>query len=108
MIIAVKQSLHRMMSHLQLIGSYLELAQYDKAHAMMPETIKEMHALASSLNGLVGPVMTVPEGGAVVVPHGSTVVSFEDVNVDVDRKEVRSVEKSEVRSGYGDENPKTK
>jgi hypothetical protein len=52
--------------------------------------------------------MTVPKDGAVVVPHGSTVVSHEDVNVDVDSDEVRSVDRSEVRAGYGDDNPKTK
>jgi hypothetical protein len=52
--------------------------------------------------------MTVPENGAVVVPHGSTVVSYEDVNVDVGRDEVRAVENNEVRTGYGNDNPKTK
>jgi hypothetical protein len=36
------------------------------------------------------------------------VVSYEDVNVDVGRNEVRSVDKDEIRAGYGDENPKTK
>jgi hypothetical protein len=43
--------------------------------------------------------MTVPEDGAVVVPHGSRVVSHEDVNVDIDSNEVRSVDKDEVRDG---------
>jgi len=52
--------------------------------------------------------MTVPKDGAVVVPHGSTVVSYEDVNVDVDSDEVGSVDKNEVRSGHGNDNPKTK
>ena len=52
--------------------------------------------------------MTVPENGAVVVPHGSRVVSHEDVNVDVDSDEVRTVDKNEVRAGYGNDNPKTK
>jgi hypothetical protein len=52
--------------------------------------------------------MTVPKDGAVVVPHGSTVVSHEDVNVDVGSNEVRSVDKNEVRAGYGNDNPKTK
>jgi hypothetical protein len=33
--------------------------------------------------------MTVRENGAVVVPHGSPVVSYEDVNVDVDSDEVQ-------------------
>jgi hypothetical protein len=45
--------------------------------------------------------MTVPRGGAVVVPHGSTVVSHEDVNVDVDSREARSVDKHEIRAGHG-------
>ena len=52
--------------------------------------------------------MTVPENGAVVVPHGSTVVSYEDVNVDVGSDEVQAVDQNEVRSGCGDDNPKTK
>jgi hypothetical protein len=108
MVRAVKQSVHRMMNHLQLIGSYLELAEYKKAQAIMRETIKEIHALATSLDGLASMVMTVPQGGAVVVPHGSTVVSYEDVNVDVDSSEVRSVGKDAVRAGHGNENPKTK
>jgi len=52
--------------------------------------------------------MTVSEDGAVVVAHGSTVVSHEEVNVDVDRGEVRSVDKTEVRAGNGNDNQKTK
>jgi hypothetical protein len=63
-------------------------------------------ALATSLTGLANAAMTVPEHGAVVVPHGSTVVSYEDV--DVDRDEVRSVEQVEIRAGCGNDNPKTK
>jgi hypothetical protein len=45
---------------------------------------------------------------AIVVPHGSRVVSDEDVNVDIDSDEVRSVDKEEVRDGYGNDNPKMK
>src|ERR1700680_1548582 len=52
--------------------------------------------------------MALRDDGEVVVPHGSTVVSHEDVNVDVDSDEVRSVDKSEVRAGHGHDNPKTK
>jgi hypothetical protein len=69
---------------------------------------RNCHALATSLTGLANVGMTVPEDGAVVVPHGSTVVSHEDVNVDVDSDEVRSVDKNEVRAGHGHDNPKTK
>jgi hypothetical protein len=36
------------------------------------------------------------------------VVSYEDVNVDINSDEVQSVEKDEVRDGYGNDNPKTK
>jgi hypothetical protein len=108
MLKAVKESVHRMTSHLQLISGYLEMEDYTRALGKTRETIKEMHALATSLTGLANVGMTVPKDGAVVVPHGSTVVSHEDVNVDVDSDEVRSVDKSEVRAGFGHDNPKTK
>lgn len=108
MLKAVKQSVHRMTSHLQLISGYLEIEDYTKALGTTKETIKEIHALETSLAGLANVGMTVPENGAVVVPHGSTVVSHEDVNVDVDSDEVRSVDKTEVRAGCDNDNPKTK
>jgi hypothetical protein len=108
MLKSVKESIHRMTSHLQLISAYLEMEDYTRALGKTKETIKELHALATSLTGLANVGMTVPKDGAVVVPHGSTVVSHEDVNVDVDSDEVRSVDRSEVRAGYGDDNPKTK
>ena len=108
MLSAVKQSVHRMTSHLQVISSYLEMKDYNKALSRTKESIKEMHALEASLTGLANLGMTVPENGAVVVPHGSTVVSHEDVNVDVGSDEVRAVDQNEVRSGCGNDNPKTK
>ncbi len=85
-----------------------EMEDYTKALGKTRETIKELHALATSLAGLANVGMTVPQDGAVVVPHGSTVVRHEDVNVDVDSDEVRSVDENEVRAGHGNDNPKTK
>jgi hypothetical protein len=108
MLKAVKDSVHRMTSHLQLISTYLEMEDYTKALGKTRETIQELHALATSLTGLANMGMTVPQDGAVVVPHGSTVVSYEDVNVDVDKDEVRAVDKNEVLAGHGNDNPKTK
>jgi hypothetical protein len=108
MLKAVKDSVHRMTSHLQLISGYLEMEDYTRALVKTKETMNELHALATSLTGLANEGMTVPKDGAVVVPHGSTVVSHEDVNVDVGSDEVRSVDKNEVRAGYGNDNPKTK
>jgi hypothetical protein len=105
---AVKESVHRMAGHLQLISGYLEMEDYTKALGKTKETINELHALAKSLTGLANLGMTVPTDGAVVVPHGSTVVSYEDVNVVVDSDEVRSVYKTEVIPGHGSDNPKTK
>jgi hypothetical protein len=52
MLKAVKQLVHRMTNHLQLISGYLELEDYIKAMGKTRETIKEMHAVATSLNGL--------------------------------------------------------
>jgi hypothetical protein len=108
MLKAVKQSVHRMTSHLQLMSGYLEMKDYSKALGQTKETLKEMHALETSLAVLAKVGMTVPMNGAVVVPHGSTVVSYEDVNVDVNSNEVRTVDKNEVRAGCGEDNPKTK
>ena len=108
MLKAVKEAVHRMTSHLQLMSGYLEMKDYSKALGQTKETLKEMHALETSLAVLAKVGMTVPENGAVVVPHGSTVVSYEDVNVDVNSNEVRTVDKNEVRAGCGDDNPKTK
>jgi hypothetical protein len=81
---------------------------YTKALGRTKENIKEMLALEASLTGLANVGMTVPKDGAVVVPHGSALVSHEDVNVDVDSDEVRAVDKNEVRESYGNDNPKTK
>ena len=108
MITAVRQSVHKMTNYLQLISHYLEMGDNKKAHAKTKETVKEMHALAKSLTGLAIRGMTVPQDGAVVVPHGSRVVSCEDVNVEIDSDEVQSVNKEEVRDGRGSDNPKTK
>ena len=108
MLKAVKDSVHRMTSHLQLISTYLEMEDYTKALGKTRETMRELHALATSLTGLANMGMTVPQDGAVVVPHGSTVVSYEDVNVDVDKDEVRAVDRNEVLAGHGNDNPKTK
>jgi hypothetical protein len=108
MLKSVKESVRKMTSHLQLISGYLEIEDYTRALAKTRETVKELHALAESLTALTSGGMTVPKDGAVVVPHGSMVVSYEDVNVDVGRDEVRSVAKDEVRAGHGADNPKTK
>lgn len=108
MLTSVKESVRRMTSQLQLISGYLEMEDYPKALAKTRETVKELHQLAESLTGLANKAMTVPKEGAVVVPHGSTVVSYEDVNIDISSDEVRSVGKNEVRAGRGEDNPKTK
>src|SRR6202040_2244214 len=77
MLKAVQESVHRMTSHLQLISGYLEMEDYTNALEKTRATIKELRALAKSLTGLANLGMTVPKDGAVVVPHGSTVVSYE-------------------------------
>jgi hypothetical protein len=105
---AVRQLLHRMTSHLQLINGSLELEDYTKALKKTKETLRELDALATSLMVLTDVGMTVPEDGAVAVPHGSRMVSYEDMNVDINSDEVPSVGKDEVHDGYGNDNPKTK
>jgi hypothetical protein len=105
---SVKESVRRMRTHLRLISGYLEMEDYTKALAKIRETVKELHTLADRLTGMASVGMTVPKEGAVVVPHGSRVVSYEDVNADIGKDEVQSVGKNEVRAGCGNDNPKTK
>ena len=108
MLNSVKESVHKMTSQLQLISGFLEMQDYKQALSKTKETIQLLHALSASLTLLANPGMTVPKDGAVVVPHGSRVVSYEDVNVDVDKDEVRAVDKNEVLAGHGNDNPRTK
>jgi hypothetical protein len=48
MLKTVKESVHRMTSHLQLINGYLEMEDYAKALGKTGDAIKELHALASN------------------------------------------------------------
>lgn len=102
----VKKTVHRLTDRLQAILGYLELSQYHKALSVTKETITELRLLAKQLTGMC---MTLPSvGSVVVVPHGTRVVSHEDVNVDVAPNEVRVVLDSDVRKGHGTANKKTK
>jgi hypothetical protein len=47
MLKAVKESVHKMTSHLQLISGDLEMEDYTTALGKTGETIKELHALAT-------------------------------------------------------------
>ena len=67
---------------------------------MTSGSIKQMHALGQESNGgWRNWGVTVSKREAVMVPHGSTVVGYEDLNVDLDRRKQRSVDKEEIRSG---------
>jgi hypothetical protein len=63
MLKSVKESVHRMTNHLQLISVYLEIEDYTRALAKTRESVKELHKLAESLTGLASGGMTVPEEG---------------------------------------------
>jgi hypothetical protein len=102
----LKQSVHRLTNKLQAILGFLELEQYEKALKAAKETIAELHRMVAAIAGMC--VMLPKDGSVVVVPHGTRVVSSDDVNVDVDSDEVRVVGASSVRAGQGEHNPRTK
>ena len=60
MLKAVKVSVRKMTSHLQLINGYLEVHDYAEALVKTTEGIKELPALPTSLTGLSNIRMTVP------------------------------------------------
>ena len=115
------ESIHRMGDKLQAILGYLELDEHDKAIKIAREVQAELHrqkAVKAARETIVqlnhmstardAPVRLPRKGSVIVVPHGSRVVSHEDVNVDVGSDEVRVVEESSVRAGHGKHNPRTK
>jgi hypothetical protein len=107
-------------NNLQAILTYVEMDEHDKALKIIGhvsgeirrlkalnaarETIVQLNRMSTAMRS---PVM-LPKGGSVVVPHGTRVLSHQDVNVDVDPDEVRVVDESSVRVGHGTHNPKTK
>ena len=119
---AKDDAVRQLANKLQAILGYLELEEHDKAIKVAKETLAHLHrikavrsakATVRNLNQMVAalsgsPVMLPKNGSVIVVPHGSRVVSHEDVNVDVNSDEVRVVGPSSVRSGHGTHNAKTK
>jgi hypothetical protein len=72
MLKAVKESVQRMTSYLQLISGYLEMEDYANALGKTRETIKELRALAKSLTGLNGPGESGDDGTEGWGGRGST------------------------------------
>jgi hypothetical protein len=116
-----RESVHRMGDKLQAILSYLELEEHDKAIKVAKEVQGELHRqkaikaarevtvqLTHMKNVMDSHVKLPKHGSVVVVPHGTRVVSHEDVTEDVGADEVRVLDQSSVRVGHGTHNPKTK
>ena len=116
-----RESVHRMGDRLQAILSYLELEEHDKAIKVAQEIRAELHRLKAikaareitvqlthMKNAMDSHVKLPKHGHVVVVPHGTRVVSHEDVTEDVASDEVRVLDQSSVRAGHGSHNPKTK
>ncbi len=113
---------HQLTDKLQSVLSYVELDEIDKAIKHAKEVLSDLHRIkahrhakssVTELNRANAALATshviLPRNGSViVVPHGSRVVSHEDVNVDVASDEIRVVGPSSVRAGHGTHNPKTK
>ena len=102
----LKQQVHRITNYLQEVLGYLEMSEYNKALNAVKKSIKELHGLAKQVSGLA--IGTMPKGGVVVVPHGTRVVSSEDVTIDIPEDGVAIVSESDVRKGQGKHNPRSK
>lgn len=102
----LKQQVHIITNQLQEVIGYLELEQYNKALNSVKRAITGLRGLAQSVSGLC--VGTLPKDSVVVVPHGTRMVSSEDVTVDIPPDRVAIVPITDVRKGQGKHNPKTK
>lgn len=117
---ALKHPIRQIANRLQSILGYLELEEHDKAIKAAQATVAELHRIKAlkaahetiaqlkNMEAAHAPLKLPKNGSVVVVPHGSRVVSHDDVTVDVDSDEVRVVGASNVRTGHGTHNPKTK
>lgn len=103
----LKQAIHRLTNHLQEVLSYMELEQYPKALQATKVAIRELRNVATALAAIVV-TSKMPANSVVVVPHGTRVVSSDDVTVAVGKDEVQIVANSDVRKGHGRRNPKTR
>jgi hypothetical protein len=115
---------HHLTNQLQSVLSYVELDEIDKAIKHAKELLSDLHRIKAHRSAkatlteldraaaaLAYPHIMMPQpidGNVIVVPHGSRVVSHEDVNVDVASDEIRVVGPQGVRFGHGTHNPKTK
>jgi hypothetical protein len=104
---SLKNGVHRITDHLQLVLGYLELEQYPKALAQVRAAIVDLRKLAVDVSGLIV-ARQMPNKSVVVVPHGTRVVSSEDVTVDIPTDSVSIVPDTHVRKGHGKHNPRTK
>jgi hypothetical protein len=92
----VKQAVHRVANHIQGVLGWLELADYGKALISARDAGKALAGLLRTLYAMHA--MTVPRDGGLVVPHGTTILGHEDVNVDVADDEIMTVTHGEIRT----------
>lgn len=105
--IVITESVHRLANKLQSALGSLELLldQYDRALLSTKEALPELRRITAAIEDFC--VMLPRDGSVVVVPHGTRVVSSDDVTEMVDSDEVRVVQLSQVKPGQGKRNRKT-
>jgi hypothetical protein len=104
---SLKNGVHRITDHLQLVLAYLELEQYPKALAQVREAIVDLRKIAIQVSGLMV-VRRMPRKSVVVVPHGTRTVSSDDVKIDVPKDAVTILPESDVLPGHGKDNKRSK
>jgi hypothetical protein len=104
---SIQMQVHRITNHMQVVLGYLELEQYPKALVEVRAAISALHVLSSQVARLIV-TRHMPHKSVVVVPHGTRVVSSEDVTVDIPTDSVSIVPEGEVRKGQGKHNRRTK
>ena len=95
-----------MADRLTVAIGWLEQGHYDKVFVAVRDMGLELSRMAFAISHLC---TTLPKDGfVVVVPHGSVIVSHDDVTISVASDEVKVVPWASVRPGQGTANEPTK
>jgi hypothetical protein len=98
----IRLAMDQVSNHLHTVVLYLALEKYEEALESTNKSISEMSNLVELLTGVVFS-HHLADGEVVVVPHGTKVVSSEDVGVEIPKGNVQVVSTSDVKEGHEDE-----
>lgn len=102
----LKECVYRLTNHLQLVMGHIEERNYGKALDVVRLAVSDLQVLGTLLSRNVIST-SMPRSSVVVVPHGTRVVSSDDMVTHISPDAVEVAPESDVKPGQGKQNRKT-